>query len=503
MRLILRYKQEILSFLFLIPVYFFSRLFNIMTLPIFTDEAIYTRWSQIGGMDTNWRFIALTDGKQPLFTWFDMAVMRIVKDPLLSGRLVSVFAGFGTFVGLYFLGKEVFKNKYIGLICSFLYLIYPFGLVYDRMALYDSLVGTFAVWGLYFAILLVRTVRLDVAYTLGLIAGLGTLNKTSGFATIYFLPFTALIFDFKQKNLRNRFVKWIIFAGVAAILTYALYSILRLSPFYYLIDQKNATFFYPVREWLKHPFTFFIGNMRGLLDWLVSYMSWPFVLLIAASFFVSKKYFREKIFLLVWFAIPLVLTALDGKVLYPRYILFMTLALIPLVAFSLSWIYEKIKNPLVWVLVLILFCVIPIYSCYTVLVDFPHANIAKPDLGQYINDWPAGGGVKEMVNFLSDQSKKGKLYVATEGTFGSVPTLGVEIYLNENKNIEKRGIWPVPENIPTDLLEKSKTERVYFVFDQTQTPPLSWIKYLQFIAKFQKGIGDKYLSIYQIYFKIK
>src|SRR3990170_2343362 len=136
----------ILPVLFIAAFYFFTRLYNIMSLPIFTDEAIYTRWSQIAKNDAAWRFISLTDGKQPLFVWIDMVFMRFVSDPLLAGRLVSVFAGLLTVIGLFFLGKEIFNNKKIGIIAGIIYVIYPFALVYDRMALYDSLVSATAVW---------------------------------------------------------------------------------------------------------------------------------------------------------------------------------------------------------------------------------------------------------------------------------------------------------------------------------------------------------------------
>src|SRR3989344_604539 len=137
------YKRELLIFGALILLYLFTRLYNILSLPIFTDEAIYIRWSQIARQDPNWRFISLTDGKQPMFVWIAMILMRFITDPLLAGRFVSVIAGLGTTIGMFFLGRELFKNKWIGLLCSFLYVIYPMALVYDRLALYDSLVGMF------------------------------------------------------------------------------------------------------------------------------------------------------------------------------------------------------------------------------------------------------------------------------------------------------------------------------------------------------------------------
>ena len=51
----------------IILLFFVSRLFNILSLPIFTDEAIYVRWAQIAAQDANWRFISLVDGKQPMY----------------------------------------------------------------------------------------------------------------------------------------------------------------------------------------------------------------------------------------------------------------------------------------------------------------------------------------------------------------------------------------------------------------------------------------------------
>ncbi|MCX6792160.1 MAG: hypothetical protein NT149_03940 [Candidatus Gottesmanbacteria bacterium] len=77
-------------------LFFVTRLTNLTKLPIFTDEAIYIRWSQIGSRDPNWRFISLVDGKQPLFTWIMMVFLRFIRDPLVAGRLVSVLAGFFT-----------------------------------------------------------------------------------------------------------------------------------------------------------------------------------------------------------------------------------------------------------------------------------------------------------------------------------------------------------------------------------------------------------------------
>ena len=85
MGIILRNRKLILISGLLFILYFATRLYNILDLQMFTDEAIYTRWSQIARFDANWRFISLTDGKQPSFVWINMVIMRLVDDPLLAG----------------------------------------------------------------------------------------------------------------------------------------------------------------------------------------------------------------------------------------------------------------------------------------------------------------------------------------------------------------------------------------------------------------------------------
>ena len=135
---------------------------------------------------------------------------------------------------------------------------------------------------------------------------------------------------------------------------------------------------------------------------------------------------------------------------------------------------------------------------YFILTDFKNAPIPYADLQQYINDWPAGGGVKEVIAHLADQASKGKIYVATEGTFGSVATYPVEIYLGNNKNIEAAGFWPVPHDMPKELLQKAEKIPVYVIFNQSQKPPDgNWP--LEIIAKFQKGKGDSYMSLYKVH----
>src|SRR5690606_26916857 len=124
------------------------------------------------------------------------------------------------------------------------------------------LVAAAATWALYLEVLLIRRIRLDIAMILGIVLGAGVLTKTNAFLSVYLIPTTAILFNFKSKDRVARFLRWCGFALVAVVMAYAIYSVLRLSPYFNIIEDKNATFVYPFSEWIGHPFRFFLGNLN-------------------------------------------------------------------------------------------------------------------------------------------------------------------------------------------------------------------------------------------------
>ncbi|HEX8932061.1 MAG TPA: glycosyltransferase family 39 protein [Patescibacteria group bacterium] len=482
--------------------FFFTRFYNILGLPIFTDEAIYIRWSQIASNDAAWRFISLTDGKQPMYVWVTMIILKLIHDPLLAGRAVSVMAGFFSMIGLFFLTKEVFRNKKIALLVSFIYVLYPFALVYDRMALYDSMVAMFIIWSLYFEILLVRFMRLDLAMILGMIIGFGMLTKTNADFAIVLLPFLLLLFDFKHKDWKKRLGKLFIFAVVAIVIANTMYSILRLSPFFHIIADKNYVFAYRPEELIKAPLAYFIPNLSPLTNWLTIYMTWPFLMLVLASFLVGKKYMREKLLLFAWFIVPFFAAALVGRLLYPRFILFMTMPLLVLGGYGLYFALQFAKKLWLQGIVIIVFLMLFVINDYFIITNFVKAAVPRSDKGQFIASWPSGVGVKETVTFIREQAKTGKVYIATEGTFGLMP-FSLEMYFYNNPNVTTKGFWPVPDLPPDYLVAASKQMPTFVVFYQpcpqcvsSGIAPTRWN--LTQIMQFRKVEDGNYYTLYQL-----
>ncbi len=486
-------RKTLFCLIVLSSLFFLSRFYNILSLPIFIDEAIYIQWAQVAKSNSSLRFISLVDGKQPLFIWFVASLVGIFKDPLLAGRTISVIAGFLSMIGLFFLTKELFKSYLIGFFSAFIYLIYPFALVLDRLALYDSLVGAFAVWSMYFSVLLVRLLRLDLALILGMILGGGILTKTSSFFSIYLLPLTLFFINFKNRKL---FLRWAGLFSFSVILAYAHYNILRLSPNFYQISQKNGFFINDLSGFLLNKFYFnFFQNITSLSSWIITYFTFSMIFLIIISFFISKKYLKEKIFLFLWFIIPFLLLALFGRIFFPRFVFFMTLYLIPLISFSLAEILRRFRIKIfIPLFIVIIFQMIT--ADYYVLSDFKKAPIPKIDLNQFVNDWPSGRGIKETIAYLENISKKEKIYVVSEGIYGSLPTTSLEIYLKNNKNIQRTAIEPIPEEMSKELKDKVCKYRSFLLLNQMQFPPSAWPA--EIVFKYKKGEGNSYLSLYKI-----
>lgn len=508
MDFIKRNKGIIFWSILIVFLYLFLRLINLSFLPIFTDEAIYIRWAQIAANDANWRFISLTDGKQPMYVWFAMIFIKFIDDPLLAGRLVSVLCGIATLFGVYALTYEVFRKKQIAVLAALIYVCYPFAQVYDRMALYDSMVAAFYVWSIYFSIKLVRQITLSDAYTLGFLVGGGILTKSTNFFSIYLLPLTLLLFNFKEKHWRRQLFKWVILALFAVGIAEVFYGILRLSPLFTMVNTKNATFVFPFSEWIKHP-TYFLGsNAMGLVDWLISYLKYPYIILISLSFFSFRKYWKEILFLIIYFLVPFLALLVFGKTLFPRFIFFMTMSLLPLVALGLSNVldfiskkfYQKTK-PGIFIrnaIVIMLFVGYSLYVSLQFAFNPLHADIPRIDAEQYVNSWSAGWGIKETVAFLEKESKDKKIFVATEGTFGLMPA-ALELYLGKNKNIIIKGYWPFGnDKLPDEVEENARKMPTYFVFYQPEHLRIAEHIPLKLVLKKQAGKSRFLYRVYQI-----
>lgn len=493
-------KKYFIAILLLAGLYFFTRLTYLTKLPIFTDEAIYIRWSQIALQDQAQRFISLEDGKQPLFIWLMLPFLKYISDPLLAGRLVSVIAGGVTLASLILLTKKLFSQK-ISLLCGFLYIISPFFLQYDRLALYDSLTSALIITALFLSYLLALYPRLDRALLLGLTVGAGLLTKSSTQFSLILTPATLLLFNWKKPFLA-RFLKWIGLMFIVIILAWLFQTLLRLSPLNHMVKLKNYQFLVSFSEFFSHPFVRFLGNLSGLYHWTSTYLTWPYIFFLLIGILLGlKKYFLKTLLLLIWWAIPFFALAAFAKILYPRFVLFMFLPLLPIIALGLNEMVNFFINKIKIVhsrfvyLFICLFVSYPIYFSSQIIFNPLNAPLPTVDRNQLLDDWPSGYGVQEIIEILKQKSLDQTIFVGTEGTFGLTPSAFL-IYLKDNQRIQLKGYWPINSGIP-ELIDIAKTGKpTYVIFKDTQKPESIWP--IAKIAEFRKGRGSVFMSLYQV-----
>lgn len=479
----------------LVGIFLLTRFINLTNIPIFTDEAIYLRWAQIALADPRWRFISLIDGKQPLFIWILLPVLKIITDPLIAGRIVSIFAGLTAALILAIL--SLYKTKsYWGFITGFIfYLILPFFLVYDRLALYEALFLIFSISALCLSFILGRTLRFDVALLLGTVTGFGLLTKSYSNFFLLLYPLTLLLVNWKKGYKVKIFGKWLGLGLIVYMQSQIYENILRLSEFRYIIGQKNLSFIYSLKEFFVNPLRSVTGNLHGMLGWLIGYLTLPlFIYLLVSLIWFFTKNRKEGLFFLGWFGIPFIALAFFGKVIYPRFLLFMTPPLlIPGVVYTL-FLCARFAERRIIVPIFLIISIPLIFFDYKLLTSPVTAPLPYADRQQLINDWPAGYGIKEVVTYIDSESRNGPVILATEGTFGLFP-MAVELYLGKNVNVTVKAYWPLSD-FPQELLQLARTKKVFLVFKEKQNIPVNWP--IQLIQEYRRGDGPTYLKFYRV-----
>ncbi len=495
-------SQDIWLSLSLAIGYFLTRLTNLRLWPIFTDEAIYTRWSQIALHDASLRFIPLTDGKQPLWHWITMASMKVISDPLVAGRVVSTISGFIALVGIWFLALEVFNKKNIAFIASWLYLIAPFTLLYDRMALVDSMLSMWGIWAVYFGIKTAKMLRLDLAMITGFVIGAGLLTKSPSIFFEYLYPLN-LLFITNKKSVG----RWITLLIPTFIIAEAMRNIMRLSPWMHMIARKNLEFVMSFPEFFHTPFKWFWGNLPSLWRWWTGSLTWPIMLtaivglilvLLPQKHILSlRKKWRTISYLAVFAMVPFLTAAAFGKVIFARYLLFVTPALFLIAAAATDTVLNLVKNVSAKIVFMIFISISALYVDYKIITDPITAPIISADRDQYVDGFPAGWGIDEVIEFLKLEAQSQQIFLGTQGTFGLMPA-SFELYLWDNPNIEIKGYWPVSK-VPEAVTMKAISKPTYFIYYESNEDQIPQQENLELIKKFKKGSSDRYMYFYRVY----
>jgi len=479
----------------IVVLFFILRLVNLTILPVFCDEAIYIRWAQIMRFEPTLRFLPLSDGKQPLFMWFMIPFLSFFFDPLVAGRMVSVLAGFGSLIGIFLLTLQLFKNIKISLLTCLFYVISPFTVFFDRMALVDSLLAMFGIWVLYFGILLVRYQRLDLAMISGAILGGALLTKSPAYFFVLLLPITAVFLPFKKnKFLLIQLIKLVGLWLVSYFIAYAIYNILRLGPNFQMIALRNKDYVFPLSHLFTNPLDPFKSHIVEIWQWYGIFLTWPvFFLGLMGIFLLLKKNWKIGILIFSWWFIPLLFQAEFAKVFTARYILFSVPFFLIFIGFFLGFIFEKVKSSFLIFFILLILSFLPLKFDFLILKSPNDAPLPRNERAGYLEEWTAGTGIKEAASFLKERAKEKKVLVGTEGYFGTLPD-GLMIYLEKVPNINIIGIGLYPDKVPLPLIEGFKDNEVYLLINDERLslrPEEHGLKLIASYPKTQRENGTR------------
>jgi len=489
-----QWRLTIFLGVFILLVFFLLRLINLTLLPIFADEAIYIRWSQIMRAEATLRFLPLSDGKQPLFMWAIIPFLKIFTDPLLAGRFLSVLSGLGSLVGIFFLTWGLFKKKWISLLTSFLYALLPFFVFFDRLALVDSMLLMFGIWLAYLCILLARRPRLDLALIMGMILGGALITKSPAIFFAIMMPSALLLGKDLKKNIFPFFGLWLLILALG----FGFYNfLLRLGPGFQMIASRNKDYLFTFQEILTHPLDPLKPHLIDLFSWLPNLFTWPVCLLVLLGLFWGlRKKTKETLFLLIWFIVPFFPQAVLAKVFTPRYILFTLWPLVVLAAFGGVWLFEQLtlikkrfqkKIGLILMMVLFLLIIFPSLKYNFLLLTNPEkAPLPRNLRNGHLEEWTAGQGLKESAEFFKEKAKISSVFVGTEGSFGTLPD-GLQIYLEKIPNIRVLGIgWPVRE-VSQSLVNSLVNNQVYLLVNQSRLELIPENNGLKLIKEYPKA----------------
>lgn len=467
MNFITKHRLEIFILSVLTLGYFTLRLPNLTLQPIFADEAIYIRWAQVIRAEQTLRFLPLSDGKTPLFMWAMVPLFKFIHDPLLAGRFLSVLSGFITFLGVFFLSKKIFNTR-TAFWAGLLYVITPYTVFFDRMALVDSMLSAFTIWVAYFALWLVRSLRLDISMILGYLLGGAVLTKTPGMLNFFMIPLTLIGFK-RDKGNRHSFVKLAFLWGVAIAIGLVIYNVLRLGPNFQLLSSRNSDYIFSPLELAGRPLDPFIPHFHDIADWFPKLLTWPILLcliigVIYIIFGLLRQSFRgqylQRLVILLWAVIPLILNMAFLRTFTARYLL----TSVPLFLVIAGFGVTKLLPPLAYIkrlplfLMLIVLLPLPMYFDYYLLTSFDKAPLPKEERKGYFEDWTAGYGFSDIAKFLIEKSKDRKVVLGTSGFFGTLPD-GIQIYLDKS-NIQIVGS---SATVSAQIRNAAKDNLTYFL----------------------------------------
>ena len=463
-------NRKYLFIVIFVLFFLITRIFHILELPVFADEAIYIRWAQLIIDDARqYLFFPLKDGKTPLFVWLMVPLQWVGRDPLLMGRAVSVFSGLAQVFVIWRLSEALRLGRKAQVISVIFSTILPFWFFYQRMALMDSLMTLLLSVSWLFLVEYCydsnSKQRPDKKIILsGIFLGLALWTKLSA---ILFVPVLLLTPWGLKYQLDKDAIKHSILTLMSVILGLLIFLLLRLHPAFSQLFSRGGDFLFSLSAVIGGQWRFILSQWPRYLIELSTYLVLYVLLAPILGLIISKQRKTHLLFLMLSLVYLLPVLIL-GRVVYARYFLptaiFFTLSASSLIAFMLD---KANENKIFWKKFLwglsaavILSNIVASSALWMFQSYFSVNELSLPlkDRFQYLEEWSAGQGIKETANRLLEVSQNQRVVLATEGYFGTLPD-GILMYLHRRnvENIFVMGIGQPVHELPPDFIQAASS----------------------------------------------
>jgi len=487
-----------LSLFSLVAVFF--RFYNLNSLPVFADEAIYVRWAQVMKAESTLRFLPLSDGKQPLFMWAMIPMFKLVSDPLIAGRVLSAGVDLVTSVGVGMLGWLIFKEKKLGILAGILWAVIPYSVFFARMALVDSMLAGFVVWGFVFSFISIRWQRMDFAMLAGFAWGFAWLTKSPAMIGLLLTP-TLLLFISKF-NLKNLLFS-IFCLLTTSIIAFGMYNILRLGPEFHMIALRNQDYIHPFAEIIKHPLDPLKPHAQDAFQFYF-YLLTPVGLLLAIWGAVTgggTQHLKQKLVVITWWLAPIIIQGAIAKTFTARYLLYSVPFAVVLAAYAIWHIGRHTQKRLLTYVALGVIVISGLYVNWQLLTNPINMPLPRNERAGYLEEWTSGYGIKEAAEIIKKASVNGPVVVGSEGFFGT-PFDGLQLYLNETPNVRVIGVGVWIDSVHEKLVNALADNQVFLVVNSSRFHANYQDLGLNLLASYPKAIRPDGTREYLLLFEV-
>jgi hypothetical protein len=413
--------------LILLALYVTSHLLVIHHFPLFIDEGIHIHMARaLSGQPGQ----GLFDGKWLTIQIFALAT-RLPLDPLLATRSVAMLFGLATAFACFLIGRELFSLRE-GVISASTYVILPFTLIYNSLALTDSFQTAFGAYVVLSSILVVRAGKLrHVAFLFGALIT-AILAKLTG---VFFLsiPLVAALIPVPGRLRYQALLR--IAPAVLGVL--ALLVGLWLEGLLFVEGVTGKI------QGGSEVFGRLLANTGGAASWLYDLLTPPIAVLTLLALILPLVFERNRadLFLSAVLLLEIVPYVIVAHVWFPRYLLFVTVPVSLLVGRLLSSVWERIGNVFVWKATAAIASVLTLVGWprmvnWLILTDLPKAPLPEIERVQFVSGWPSGYGLVELAEYLGQRSRQTPGGINVVRLKAPEPVyLGLDLYLKPSSAI--------------------------------------------------------------------